>query len=107
MSTNKTIYYQITNAHVISADRHSRGTSPFSNWVRENYAGKFIVSVKPFDSNGQFNHEPLKLRGYEFSGAGTHATERGLLAGKKTWFRVFATEQSASEEITLLTETGI
>lgn len=99
--------YQITKTNLISADRHSRGTSTFSKWVRENYAGKFIVSVSPFDSNGQLNHEPLKLRGYEFSGAGTDRIERGLLAGKNTWFRVFDTEQSADEEITTLTETGI
>lgn len=99
--------YQITKTNLISADRHSGKTSAFSKWVQANYAGQFIVSVSPFDSNGQFNHEPLKLRGYAFSGAGADHIERGLLAGKKTWFRAFDTEQSADDEITLLTETGI
>lgn len=99
--------YQITKTNIVSADRHARGTSPFANWVRQQYAGKFLVSVLPFDVEGHFNHTPLKLRGYEFSGAGSDHIERGLLAGKKTWFRVFDTESEAEAESDLLTDTGI
>lgn len=99
--------YQITKTDVIYADRHTRGTSAFSRWVRTHYAGKFIVSVTPFDVDGHFVYEPLKLRGYEFTGAGSDTIERGLLAGKKCWFRPFDSETTAVAEILALTETGI
>jgi hypothetical protein len=99
--------YQITKTNLISADRHGRGTSAFSAWVRKHYAGKFIVAVSPYDVAGQFTHEPLKNRGYEFSGAGSDHIERELLVGKKNWFRAFDAEQDAEDEITTLTETGI
>lgn len=99
--------YQFSKIEIISADRHTRGTSAFSQWVRKNYAGKFIVSVSPFDIEGKFNHEPLKNRGYEFSGSGADAIERGLLAGKKRWFMVFDSADSAEAEIDTICETGI
>lgn len=63
--------------------------------------------ASPYDVAGQFTHEPLKNRGYEFSGAGSDHIERELLVGKKNWFRAFDAEQDAEDEITTLTETGI
>lgn len=99
--------YQSALTDIIDASRKSNGTSLFSGWVRQNYYGKFIVSVRPIDSNGNFSVDPLKNRGYEFSGAGTDQIDRGLLVGKKCWFRAFDTLEEAEAEEIAITETGI
>jgi hypothetical protein len=106
LKANGTVY-QITKTSIIDASRRAKGTSQFSQWVRDNYNGKFIVSVAPFTTDGTFNHEPLKNRGYTFSGAGSDKTEMGLLVGKNMWFRAFGTMDEADAEVELLTETGV
>lgn len=78
-----------------------------SKWVRENYAGKFIVATSAIDANGGFSVEPLKARWYEFSGAGPDAVERRLLVGQKMWFKAFDSWNAADAEAETLCETGI
>ena len=99
--------YQINKIDVIDCSRRARGTSQFSTWVKTNYDGKFALAVQPIDTDGNFSIDPLKKRGYEFSGAGTDRIERGLLFGEKVWFKIFDSEDQAFDEETLLTETGI
>lgn len=99
--------YQITKIDVIDCSRSARGESQFAKWVRANYDGKFALAVQPIDTDGNFSIDPLKKRGYEFSGAGGDHIERGLLFGKKVWFKLFDSEDQALAEEALLTETGI
>lgn len=99
--------YQSTKTNIIDCSRKARGTSQFSAWVKQNFDGKFLVSVEPIDTDGKFSIDPLKNRGYTFSGAGVDHVERGLLAGKKTWFKAFDDEDSAILEETALIEDGI
>lgn len=99
--------YQNTKTNIIDCSRKARGTSQFAAWVKQNFDGKFLVSVEPIDIDGNFSIDPLKTRGYTFSGAGADHVERGLLAGKKTWFKSFDNEESAIAEEIALTEDGI
>lgn len=98
--------YQTSKIQIIATERPGKGKSAFAAWVRENHPNKYIVSVLPFDTDGNFAHEPLKARGYEFSGAGKDHIEKGLLVGKKHWFKIFETEDEADMEVELL-EAGI
>lgn len=99
--------YQLSKTNVIEADRHSKNGSQFAEWVKTNFPGKYLVSVNPVDSEGVFSFQPLKNRGYQFSGAGSDHIERGLLVGKKMWFKSFDSEDIANAEVDILTETGI
>lgn len=99
--------YQSTKTNIVDCSRNARGTSQFSKWVKENFYGKFAVAVTPIDTDGNFSIEPLKNRGYEFSGSGRDHVERGLLFGKKVWFKIFDSEDEAFAEESILTETGI
>lgn len=99
--------YQSTKVKVVNAARPAKGTSQFAQWVRDNYNDKYFVAVDPYDVDGQFAHEPLKNRGYEFAGAGADHVERGLLVGRKAWFKAFETEAEAEAEAEVLTDNGI
>ena len=86
--------YQFTKTAIINADRRRAA-------LGGKHAGKFLVAVLPIDSNGEFNHEPLKARGYQFGGT----DGMGILS--KKWFLVVEDESAAEDEVTAICETGI
>jgi len=86
--------YQFSKTDIINADRRRMALSG-------KYAGQFIVAVKAIDTDGNFAHEPLKARGYQFGGTG----HMGILRDK--WFLVVADEDAAEAEIDAICESGI
>ncbi len=98
---------QSSKTNTISCERKSKGTSQFSKWVAEKFGNKFVVVTSAIDVDGNFQTEPLKARGYEFSGAGIDHVERKLLVGDKMWFKAFETEEEALTEEEILCEVGI
>lgn len=85
--------YQFSKTEIFDANRRRVGLD--GRW-----ADQFVVAVLPFDSTGEFAHEPLKVRGYEFGG------KNMSIIGKK-WVRAFATMDEAEAEIDELCSTGV
>jgi len=78
------IKYQSSKINVIDANRNKRS-------LENQWQGKFIVAVNPIDTDGNFNHEPLKLRGYDFGG-------KNMSIIGKQWIKPFDSLDAAEAE---------
>lgn len=55
------VKYQSSKISIIDANRNKRS-------LEGKFSNQYLVAVSPIDSEGNFNHEPLKSRGYIFGG---------------------------------------
>ena len=80
--------YQISKIKVIDANRNKRS-------LENQWRGKFLVAVNPIDYEGNFNHEPLKSRGYVFGG-------KNMSIIGKQWVKPFDSIEDADAETEIL-----